>query len=158
MDAGTYAGINEQQRKGSKPMSPFDHNKGWTVFEKKTGSSYDKYDTQLAIIVAKSKEPSHLYLSKLAVQKLGYPTHIVIRVNGTEIGFEPNDGKDGNAYVVNYSNNGENGKKESQHPFISCKAMISKMDLRSGKYDAHMWENPPNKMIVINSNDPPSRL
>lgn len=139
-------------------MAGFDKSKGWTTFEKKAGSSYDKYDTQLAVIVSKSRKPSHLYLSKLVMEKLGYPTHIVIRVNGTEVGFEASDGSDYNSYVVNYSSDGANGKKESTHPFLSCRAMIAHMDLRSGKYDAHILENPPNKMIVINSNDPPSQI
>lgn len=128
---------------------------GWQVFSKRGGGSqYDKYDSQLFVLVAKSKKPSHLYLSKFALEKIGNPTHVQILVNGSEIGFLPATAEDANAYIMSKAE----VDKEDSRKFVNCRAVISEMQLRSGAYTAHLHEQPPNIMVVINANDHPSEL
>ncbi len=128
---------------------------GWEEFEKRTGgSAYDKYDSSLAVIVAKGKKPSHLYLSKLALEKLGNPTHVSIHFNGTEIGFMASSNMNPNGYKLARSD----ALKDDSRQFINCRAVIVEKRLRPGAYTAYLHETLPNKLIVINANDIPSSV
>jgi len=132
--------------------------RGWTVYRKKSAggvSQFEKYDTELRVIVSKGKKPSHIYLTDLAWEKLGNPEAVLVLKDGSEVGFAPAHKGDEDSYNVAYTDS----ENKRGHRFINARGPIMDFGLRGGTvYNAYLHEDPPNRYIVINVNSQTSSL
>lgn len=146
---------------------PFKHS--WATHEKKgAGQKYAKYDTQLVIIVAQpqTKEdgsippPSAIYLSKLAMDLLGNPSHIEIVSDGELVGFRATLPEDKAGYVVNRpTEQDEHGESTAKgRPFLSVRSVVKKHRLKPGAYSASKDVSGADVVIYFNARSEPSKV
>lgn len=141
---------------------------GWEVVAPQGSKStkYDKYDNQLAVMVAEShKKLSTMYISEKALKELGTPlkwvqflkqgSELAIRRIREEDGEEPA----GLAFAVSFPHP-ENGKarRGRGRPTLNVRSIILRFKLRAGAYSAHVYDTGFEKMIVFNCEEIPSKF
>ena len=101
---------------------------GWKKFEKPSqGRSYNKYKSQMVVIVAGEKT-KNVYISNEILKLLGNPTHIDIYTRGSNVGIFASHDKTG--YKL------QKGTDDSmQH--ISGVTFVKAFNLEIGVYTAH---------------------
>lgn len=124
---------------------------GWETFSPQGPTSkFDKYDTELRVIVSGGKKKQVIRLTKLGMKELGQPKFVRVLTRGQNIGFMGVD-KQEDAYTVMYPK--KDGESHGS-PFLNVQALINAYKLDNGVYDAHMESG----VLVFDARSRPARL
>jgi hypothetical protein len=128
---------------------------GWRRIEKVRGTQgmYDKWATQVRVIIPREKKPTHICLTPAAWAELGNPEAVELFDRGQNVGIM-NSASINNAQDYYRVANSRGGTKPSKLFYITCHTWLREVRLQPGVYLADML----NGMLVFDTKQKPSNI
>ena len=126
---------------------------GWKIFERSAGggSVYEKYKSQMVVVVSRGKKNNSLYIMPKVLEAIGKHERIMLMTRGSNVALV------GTSDIAGYKLQNlsqSNGRHRGHYTHIQITKFRKAHDLKSGAYNVHIE----NGMAVFDLAYTPSQL